>query len=154
MKWTSFLGWLRRSAGYIISGFVVIAGIVIVIFKKDFQIGGLLGLLTGKKKQDLRSSIASERVDESGQPIVPGQSDQHGFTQAPVSTAIKSPGLFSDPNTVVVEHPTKGTQTIQLPTGVKNRDVAEVVEIRPDVYQVKNNDKSAVDTKKLKGLLD
>lgn len=134
--------------------FVVVGGLLLVLFKKDLQIGGLLGSLLGQKKPNLRAVVPEARVDEAGKPILPGESDAVGFTQAPVSTTIQKPGLFSDPKTVVIEHPTKGKQTISLPTGVVNKDVAEVTEIEPDVYEVKNNDKSSVDAKKLLAILD
>lgn len=155
MKWLKAIWkWcITKPASFAAALLVIVGGIILVLFKKDLQIGGLLGSLTGKKQPNLRAVVPEGRVDGAGKPILPGQSDQQGFTQAPVSATIQKPGLFSDPKTLVVEHPTKGKQVIALPTGVINKDVSEVIEISPDVYEVKNNDKSKVDTKRLLDVL-
>lgn len=127
---------------------LVIAAVFLACFGQKFQIGGLLGKLWGKQPAitpNVRATIVKDRVDASGDPIVPGKSDDKGFTQTPVSTEIKEPGIFSNPDTVTVVHPDKGEVVIPLPTGVKNKDVKEVIEIEPGVYEIKNNDKG-VDT--------
>lgn len=150
--------WLKsfvksKPVALVISLFVVIGGIFLFVFNKNLQIGGILGSLLGQKKTDLRATVAEDRTDAAGKSIAPGQSDANGYTQAPISTSIKAPGLFSDPSQLVIDHPVKGKQTIQLPVGVTNKDVAEVTEIDSNVYEIKNHDSSSVDTKKLLAIL-
>lgn len=149
--------WLKKlykfkPIAWILSALVIIGGGLLFIFKRDLQIGGILGALLGSKPTNKRAEIPEKRVDEAGKTILPGESDSKGYTQIPVSENIKKPGFFSDPNTVVIDHPTEGKQVIELPTGVKNRDVSEVIIVKPEVTEVSNNDKG-VDTKYLINIL-
>ena len=134
---------------------LVLLAIFLAAFGQKFQIGGLIGSLWGKKSPDLRPIPPPDRKDDKGNPILPGQSDDKGFVQAPVSTEIKKSGIFSDPNVVIVTHPSQGEIKIPLPTGVKNKDVSEVTIISPNVVEVKSNDKgiSKIDLLHLKDLL-
>jgi len=120
---------------------LVLLAIFLAAFGQKFQIGGLIGSLWGKKNPDLRPIPPPDRKDDKGNPILPGQPDDKGFVQAPVSTEIKKPGIFSDPNVVVVIHPSQGEIKIPLPTGVKNSHVSEVTIISPSVVEIKSNDK-------------
>ncbi len=120
--------------------FLIVAAAACLIGGKTFQIGGLLQRLWGMKTPDARGVPPVARTGPDGKPIEPGQSDDKGFVQAPVSTQIVAPGIFSNPDTVTVLHPDKGHVTISLPTGVKNTDVKEVTEVSPDLYEVRNND--------------
>jgi len=135
--------WLiRYPIAAAVAVFVIVGGLALVFLGKDVQLGGILGRLFGKEKgQNARGVVPPDRVDGDGKPIQPGESDEKGYVQAPVSTEIKDPGIFDDPGTITVVHPEKGEVVIDLPEGVKNRDVREVVEIEPDVYEVRNNDK-------------
>lgn len=130
---------------------MVVGAILMLLMGKKFQLGGLLGKLWGKKKENLRGVPPEDRVDKDGKPIQPGESDDKGYVQAPISD-IKKLGLFDDPKTITVIHPEKGELVIDLPEGVKNEDVKEVVEIEPDVYEVRNND-TGVDTGELLSIL-
>lgn len=152
-----YLKALARSVGNIILRYplaaaltviVVVGAIILTIFGKPIQIGGILGSLWGKKQPDLRGVPPVERKDETGKPIPPGEPDKNGFVQAPASLTVKDQGLFGDPNTVTIVHPDKGDVKILLPVGVKNKDVKEVVEVKSDVYEVRNHDKG-VDTKSI-----
>jgi len=122
---------------------VVVGAVLLLVMGKDVQIGGILGKLFGKDKGgkggNARGVPPKDRVDGEGKPIPPGESDEKGFVQAPVYE-IKEPGLFDDPDTVTIVHPDKGKVVIDLPKGVRNKDVKDVVEIEPDVYEVRNND--------------
>lgn len=132
---------------------VVLLAVMAMASGKKFQLGGLLGKLWGTKpKENKRGVVPEDRVDADGKPIKPGESDVKGFVQAPAIKGIKKPGLFDDPKTITVVHPEKGEIVIDLPEGVKNEDVKEVVEIEPDVYEVRNNDKG-VDTDELLDVL-
>jgi len=135
--------------------FLIVAAILLAIFGQKFQIGGLLGKLWGKKPStdpNIRVIPPPGRVDDKGQPIAPGTPDKEGYTQAAVVVPIKDPGIFSDPNTIVIQHPDKGEVTIPLPTGVKNSDVQQIIEVAPNVYQIANNDKGADTDQLLKDL--
>lgn len=133
---------------------LAVGAIVMALAGHDVQIGGLLEKLFGKKKTNpnIRVLPPPNRVDSSGDPILPGESDDKGYVQAPVSTKIVEPGVFSNSDEIVVIHPEKGEVVIPLPIGVKNKDVAEVVEVEPNVYQIKNND-NGVDTSELRDIL-
>ena len=130
---------------------LIVGAVLMLAMGKKFQLGGLLGRLWGKEKKNLRGVPPEDRVDKDGNPIKPGESDDKGYVQAPISD-IKKPGLLDDPKTVTVIHPEKGEIVIDLPEGVKNEDVKEVVEIEPDVYEVRNNDTGA-DTDELLDIL-
>ncbi len=133
--------------------FLVVAAVAVAASGKSLQIGGLLQRLWGSKKpENLRATVAEDRKTDEGRPIEPGASDDKGFVQSPVSTEIVEPGMFSNPDTVTVVHPEKGKVVIDLPEGVKNKDVHEVVEVSPDVYEVKNRDKG-VPVKKIDDVL-
>lgn len=132
---------------------IVLLAVLALASGKKFQLGGLLGKLWGTKpRENKRGVVPKDRVDEDGKPIKPGESDDKGYVQAPVIKGIKKPGLFDDPKTVTVIHPEKGEVVIDLPEGVRNEDVREVVEIEPDVYEVRNNDEG-VDTDELLDVL-
>lgn len=120
---------------------LVIAAVAAIVVGQDLQIGGILDKLWGRKpKGDKRTVIPEDRVDEDGKPIQPGESDDKGFVQAPVKTDIKKPGILSNPDEIIIEDPDEGEVVIPLPEGVKNKDVKEVIRIKPKVYEVKNND--------------
>lgn len=128
---------------------VIFAISVLVYGGPVFQIGGLLEKIWGTKprlKINARVSVVPGRT-ENGKLINPGESDSGGYVQAPVATNIKKPGILSNPNTITIEDP-DGDVTFDLPTGVKNTDVVEVIVVKPDVKEVKNND-SGVDTKEI-----
>lgn len=133
---------------------LIIGAIAMALAGHDVQIGGLLEKLFGKKKTDpnIRVIPPSGRIDVNGDLVPLGESDKKGYVQAPINTKIVAPGVFSNPDTIVVVHPNKGEITIPLPVGVKNKDVSEVIEVQPNVYEIKNNDKG-VDTSELEEIL-
>ena len=134
---------IRYPLAAVASIFVIIGGILLVFMGKDIQIGGVLGKFFGSNKtKNERGVIPIERVDKNGQPLQPGKSDNLGYVQAPVYNNIKKPGFFDNPHTVTIIHPNKRKVIINLPEGVKNKDVKEVVEIKPHIYEIKNNDKN------------
>lgn len=154
--------WIKKIANFTLRyPFAVAATVLIVVgaiflkgFGANFQIGGLLGKLWGTKKPDVRNVPPEERKDKDGEPIPVGESDDKGFVQAPATKTIKKPGLFSDPDAVVIVEPDGKKKKIPLPKGVKNSSVKEVVEIKPNIYEVKNNDSSNVNTTSLIEMLD
>jgi hypothetical protein len=146
--WSYVVFFAKRAFTYVVHHPLALAATVLLIVAaaaclvggRTFQIGGLLQKLWGAKVPDARGVPPAARTGPDGKPIEPGQSDDRGFVQAPVSTQIVAPGIFSNPDTITVVHPDKGQVTISLPTGMKNTDVKEVTEIAPSVYEVKNND--------------
>lgn len=132
---------------------VVAVAVLCVVFKIDVQVGGLLGRLWGKKPgpEDGGPVLLPPppgRVDDSGNPIQPGQPDDKGYVQLPAVLPIEPPHVFSDPSTVTVVDGGKKV-VLPLPEGVKNGDVKGVTVVSPNVYQVANNDRPSVDTGKL-----
>lgn len=147
-KWT-----VRYPIAAAVTVLAVLAAVLVLASGKKLQLGGLLGRLWGTEKKDNKRGVPPEdRVDGDGNPIKPGESDEAGYVQAPAIKEIKKPGLFDDPRTVTVVHPEKGEIVIDLPEGVRNEDVREVVEIKPDVYEVRNND-TGVNTGELLDIL-
>ncbi len=143
----------------ILTGLLITLAVLGLCFGQKIQIGGLLEKLWGgnnKNKDDGRNTIPKDRVDEDGKPIEPGESDDEGYVQAPVSVDIKKPGIFSDPKIVEIIEP-DGTETkIPLPDGMSNSDVKEVIILKPRVYEVKNMDGGAIvkDLNNLKDILN
>lgn len=133
---------IHHPAAIVITVFVVFIAIILWRFGKEIQIGGLLGKIWGsdlKDKIKARTTVVPGRRDSQGNIIPPGTSDDKGYVQAPVSTDIKKPGVFSDPEIIEITDNGKDIK-IPLPTGVSNTDVKEVIKIAPNVYEVHNND--------------
>lgn len=150
--WSKVFDFVLRYPFAIVGSILLIAtSVFLAVFGQKLQIGGLLGKLWGKEDEtdpNVRVLPSSGRVDKDGKPISAGESDDRGWTQAPLNVVLKDPGIFSDPNVLVIDHPEKGEVKIPLPEGVKNADVKQVVEVSPNVYQLSNNDKG-VDAGKL-----
>jgi hypothetical protein len=130
---------------------VVIFAVFAAIFKQDMQIGGILDKLWGRKRKsdhDVRAVPPKDRIDDKGNPIEPGDSDKDGWVQAP-EIPIKKPSIFDSPDTIKIIHPEKGEIEVKLPEGVKNKDVAKVVIIAPNIIEVRNKDKPKIDVDKL-----
>lgn len=131
---------------------LVLFAVLFAVFGQKIQIGGLLGSLWGKKSQtdpNVRVLPPPDRVDKDGKPIPAGESDDKGWTQAPVNVELKEPGIFDDPNVITITHPDKGEVKIPLPEGVKSEDVKQVVEVAPNIYEIKNLDRPSVNAKEL-----
>lgn len=126
--------------------FIIIFAIVMSSTGKQFQIGGILEKIWGKKKINVREIPPDNRVDKNGNLIQPGVPDENGYIHVPIDLKIKEPSIFSNPEVIIVEHPIEGKKEIQLPTGIKNKDVKEIIEIKPNIYEIRNNDKG-VNTK-------
>lgn len=136
---------------------LVLGGVFLACFGSKVQIGGILGSLWGKVHPSKFPDAPivtppPNRVDDSGKVIEPGQSDDAGYAQAPVVLPIKEPGLFSDPTVISVTRPDGTIAVIPLPSGVKNTDVQELIQVGPNTYQIKNKD-TGTDTGKLLGEL-
>ena len=140
-------------------GLIVVA-VLSIAFGWKFQIGGflskiwgsLLDKIKGKQTPNLTAVPVENRKNEDGTVVPPGKSDDKGWTQAPVDVEIKDPGVFSDPNVLEIVHPDKGVVKIELPEGVKNTDVKEVIVISPTVIEMKRND-NGVNTSELLKIL-
>jgi hypothetical protein len=156
----NYCKWAGRAVLIPTVGLVLVIGAVILFSLgfKNVQIGGLLGMLLGKKSPsgkaiDVANSIPADRVDANGKIIPQGQADDKGMTQA-VVVAIHNEGILSNPNTVKFTPPgeTKPIE-IALPSGVKNSDVEHVVVVQPGKFVVTVRDSSGVDAKHVDDLL-
>jgi len=141
---------------------IVIAIVLVSMGFKELQIGGLLGKLLGKKggfdpgkgpTVETANTIDPKRVDADGKLIPQGVSDAKGDTQA-VVVPIQPPGLFSDPTQVVFTAPgdTKST-VVDLPDGIRSKDVEQVIVVRPEVYVVTVKDSSGISATRVDELL-
>jgi hypothetical protein len=137
---------------------LVIGAIVLVMLGvKNLQIGGLLARLLGKsgsdkKAVDVANTIPKDRVDKDGKLIPVGTPDEHGITQAKV-VSIEPPGLFSNPKQVTIKAEDGTKHVVDLPTGVRARDVDKVVIVKPEIFAVTVTDSSKVPKKTVDDLL-
>lgn len=150
--WAKTWNWIKR---YLLAPvpailIAVVALVLIGLGVKNIQIGGILGKLfghkppEGKKAVDVANSIPEDRVDSSGKVIQPGVPDEKGLTQA-VVVPIEPPGVFSNPDKVVIKNPEdQKSVVVDLPTGVKARDVDKVIVVNPKVVAVTVKDHSKV----------
>lgn len=163
LVWTKLKVWSDKALRKVVAPGValLIVAVAIVLFTAGFkglQIGGLVDRLLGRKKEGTPSAgvvngVTGGRLDENGQPVPQGTSDTKGHTQIEI-VPIKTPGLFSDP-TVVEYVPAGKTEpvSLQLPVGVKNTDVKNVVVISPEVVAVEVHDSSTVTKESVTSLL-
>lgn len=160
--WFSSVGF--RIVGPILVVLVVIVGVMLASMGyKELQLGGLISKLLGKKTDsdsnesptiELANSVDPDRVGPDGKLIAPGQADSTGQTQA-IVVPIKEPGLFSDPKKVVFTPPgSDKPMEVTLPDGVTNKDVDQVVVVKPDVVAVTVKDSSGVPAKRVDDLLE
>jgi len=142
---------------------IVVAIVLVSMGFKELQIGGLLGKLLGKKggvdpakgpTVETANTIDPKRIDAEGKLIPQGVPDSKGDTQA-VVVPIQPPGLFSDPTQVVFVAPgdTKPT-VVDLPEGVTNEQVDQVIVIQPSVVVVTVKDTSPVSKQTVDDLLN
>jgi hypothetical protein len=137
---------------------VIVAVLLVAIGWKELQIGGLLGKLFGKKDPehkaiDIANTVPEGRVDKDGKIIPIGQPDSKGDVQAQV-VPIDEPGLFSNPDTVTFTPPGADKPVeVQLPDGVKAKDVDTVVIVKPSVIAVTVKDDSKIPAQTVDDLL-
>ncbi len=146
------LFFIRYPFAIAVTVFIILFALFLAIGGKNIQIGGILSKLWGKKEENdngIKVIPPNTRIDDSGKIIEPGVSDNSGFVQVKDNIEIKDPGLFSDPTKLIVIHPEKGEMVIPLPKGVSNTDVKQIVEVKPDVYQVSNEDRPSINTSDL-----
>lgn len=158
LKWVG-VRLMAPGVGLVAAAVVIVLGIILVSMGfKELQIGGLLGWLLGKKSPeqkaiDTANSVPAGRVDKDGKIIPIGTSDSKGDTQA-VVVPIQNPGLFSNPNTVTFTPPGSDAPIeVQLPDGVKNKDVDKVIVVKPSVIAVSVKDGSGVSSQQVDDLL-
>jgi len=138
---------------------VVVGAIILVIFgAKNVQIGGILSRLTGRKQEGTRAvdavnSISQHRITPDGLVIQPGLADEKGLTQA-VVVPIEKPGIFSNPDQVTILNQDKKPIIIDLPTGVKARDVDKVLVLSPEIHVVTIKDSSPIQARDVDNLLN
>ena len=127
---------------------VVILGFLAWRFGFKFQIGGILEWLWNKRKTLTDNVVLVKHDDDKENVVEPGKPDDLGYVKPSIEIKIQEPGLFTNPDVIVVQHPTKGEMIFPLPTGIKNTDVKSIIEISPSVYQIANED-SGIDAKKV-----
>jgi len=159
--WKRFLAFLRK---YVLAPIpililLVVAVVMVVLGAKDFQVGGLLGKLLGRKGEgskkaiDVANSIPKDRVDDQGNLIPIGTPDSKGITQAKV-VPIEKPGLLGDPKKVKITDPEDGKKIeVDLPDGVVAKDVDKVIIVSPKVTAVTVKSNSKVEAQEVDDLL-
>lgn len=162
--WQAAWAWIKRVFRWIVAplpAILLVVGAIILalLIGKNIQIGGLLAKLfgtgpKGKKAIDVANSVPEDRVDKDGRIIPPGKPDFKGQTQA-VVVPIEKPGLFDNPDKVKIILPGETKPVvIDLPDGVKSKDVDKVIVVRPEVYAVTVTDSSGVKAEDVNDLLE
>lgn len=133
-----------------VPGVAILAGLtalffLVLAYAKNMG-GAISALLFGGSKKG-PNTVASKRVDKNGVPIPPGTPDSKGMAQA-VTTPLDDGGLFSNPDTVTV-----ADQKVDLPDGVKAKDVDTVVVAKPQIDSTTVNDNSGVTKDQVDDLL-
>jgi len=137
---------------------VAVAVMLAAMGWQELQIGGLLAKLFGKKKPEqkaiaIANSVPPDRVDPEGRIIPPGVPDSQGNVQA-VVVPIKEPNLLSNPKTVKFTPPgEKKPVEIQLPDGVRARDIDKVIVVKPETVAVTVKDNSGITAHRIDDLL-
>lgn len=137
---------------------VIVAVVLVAMGFKELQVGGLLQKILGIKglnttPVDVASIVPAGRVDPNGKVIPAGISDSGGMTQVFV-VPLQAPGLLSNPSTVTFMPPDSDKPvTIDLPTGVKNTDVSQVIVVSPGMYAVTVKDTSGIPSQTVDDLL-
>ena len=163
--WSASWTWIKKVGRWVAAPLPAILLVAVAIFLvilgfKNIQIGGLLDKLLGREKKgvssvDVANSVPEDRVDSDGKIIPPGTPDSHGVTQA-VVVPIKPPGLFDNPKQVEIVPPgeDKTPIVVDLPDGVRARDVDKVIVVKPKVYAVTVKDKSGIPAEMVDDLLE
>lgn len=134
---------VRYPVALVISIGVLAVAVLLMMFGVGdaFNVGGILGKLFGKDDTDstsrvkLGNRVPKNRVDADGNRIDIGVVDPEGWKQAPVEVLDRSSNPFRDKTQIEVKS-SEGTKKLRLPTGVKDTDVAEVIEIQPKEFKV------------------
>ena len=163
--WAYAWTWVKRGFRWIAAPLpaiiiVIVAVILVMLGVKNLQVGGILAKLFGKegpgnnkKAVDVANTIPEDRVDKDGNLIQLGEPDAKGLTQAKV-VPIETPGLFDDPSKVKIVPPGETEPVVvDLPDGVKAKDVEHVLVVKPEVLVVTVKDSSTVTPKDVDDLL-
>jgi hypothetical protein len=163
--WQAAWAWIKRVFRWVAAPLpailLVIGAILLAVFiGKNIPIGGLLAKLfgtdpkKGKKAIDVANSVPEDRVDKDGVIIKPGEPDSKGQTQA-VVVPIEETGIFDNPDKVTIYPPGEDKPVVvDLPDGVKAKDVDKVIVVQPEVYAVTVKDSSEVKAKDIDDLLE
>lgn len=137
--------WVLRYPLALIGAFLVIvlASVLMFLGMGDrFNWGGIIGTLFGKKKptrEERANKIPDSRVyneeDETQIPI--GEADEEGYVQRPVEIIDHSSNPFRDKTEIEITTSEGKKKKIALPQGVEDTDVDKVIEIKPEVFEVK-----------------
>lgn len=151
---TTAFNWLLRYPLALVAGIlVVVVGFMLIQSGVKFNIGGVLKMLFGRAKGQMSvvaasNSVPDKRVDKEGKEIPVGVADENGWTQWEVKKFKTSASPFRDTSVITVE--TKnGDVEVALPTGIKDTDIATVIEVQPEVYVVRTHVDTAVHAKDL-----
>ena len=162
--WQSAWAWIKRVGRMLaapLPAILIVLGAILLVMLgvKNVQIGGILGKLFGKAPQegkkavDVANSVPKDRVDKDGNLIPPGTPDSKGVTQAKV-VPLEPTGLFDRNDQVKIIPPdSKEPVVVDLPDGVKAKDVDKVIIVKPDVYAVTVTNESKVSATDVDDLL-
>lgn len=136
------------------------AGILFLLGAKNIQIGGLLGKLFGKKvvasdpkvAVQVANSVPDKRIDANGNLLPLDTPDSTGQSQAKV-VPIQEPKLFGDPSKVTILPSDGDPVEVDLPDGVRAKDVDKVILAEPSNLIVTVKDTSGISASAVDDLL-
>jgi hypothetical protein len=137
--------WLLRYPVALLITILVVAGAAILMLfgvGDRFNVGGLIGKLFGRDDTDEKSEVEvanevdPDRTDSEGNAIPLEEPDEHGWTQQEVDVIETGSNPFRDKSKVTVKTSEGGEKKLRLPTGVEDKDVKRIIEIKPDRFKV------------------
>jgi hypothetical protein len=115
-------------------GVLVVASVLMATGRKDtFDVGGVIGKMFGKKPKQDRIVVANTTPKKRDTPL--GVPDDKGIVQRQVEVLETSKNPFRDRSKIHVKT-SEGTIPLQLPDGVKDKDVDQVISINSGAFKV------------------
>jgi len=106
-----------------------------------------------QKETKVVNDIPDDRVDDNGNPIPIGEEDDKGFTQWEVKEF--DVGITKgQASSVTVKGDDGKKERINLPKGVKAKDVKHVIQVEPNTLVVSVKDKTGVDAGSILDVLE
>lgn len=133
--------------GYPVALFVAVGGVLLMVvllalgLGDRFDLGGFLSRWSpGRKEPEDRVIVANKvppkRQDSEDRTIPIGEPDEFGMVQRPVEILDERKNPFRDKSKLEVKDSSGEKRKIQLPKGVKDKEVDQVLELNPGTFKI------------------
>jgi hypothetical protein len=130
---TAIWNWILKYPVAIFLGLmVIIAGIFALATGKNFNAGSALKTVFGMPRKLSSIEIANSLPDE--REITLDEPDKNGWTQWKVKEFKTSKNPLRDKSCVLIINSDGSTSQITLPVGIQDKDISEIIEVKPEVY--------------------